>query len=322
MGDVLRSTFMLRGLKKKYKNCHITWLVSKNNAQVLLHNPLINEIATADNAMPLLCGRYFDVLINLDLSPESLALTRAAFKGEVLGYSLDDKRNIVCSNDWASKWLEMSAYDDIKKANKKTYQFGMAHIVETADDKGEIIVPLTQEAKRKALAFLKSKNINPNQEIIGINPGAGKRWPMKKWTIDGYIKVIKQLSKENKTILLLGGREDIDDINMILNAGIKNVFFTGVFDEVGDFFAMLNLCDIIICSDTMAMHAGLGLKKKVIAVFGPTSSSEIEMYGRGVKIFSGLDCLCCYKQNCDKQDNCMTEIKPSKILKAIRALRG
>ena len=111
-----------------------------------------------------------------------------------------------------------------------------------------------------AKSFKSSLKLN-NSKIIGINPGAGKRWVMKKWRIEKYIKLIKTLSSKGYNIFLLGGKDDEEEIKLILKQKIKNVYSTGTTNSVQEFFAMVNLCDLIVCGDTMAMHAGLGLKK-------------------------------------------------------------
>jgi heptosyltransferase-2 len=53
------------------------------------------------------------------------------------------------------------------------------------------------------------------------------------------------------------------------------------------------------------MHLGLALRKRVIAVFGPTSAPEIHAYDRLSKIVSPIECICCYLRTCDKSPNCM-----------------
>jgi ADP-heptose:LPS heptosyltransferase len=73
----------------------------------------------------------------------------------------------------------------------------------------------------------------------------------------------------------------------------------------------------MITGDTMALHAATALKKKVICLFGPTSSNEIEDYGRVRKIVPNMDCLVCYKQNCDFVPNCMDSISADTINKSI-----
>lgn len=59
---------------------------------------------------------------------------------------------------------------------------------------------------------------------------------------------------------------------------------------------------------------------KVIALFGPTSSAEIDLYGQGTKIIPEMDCLCCYLPRCDVRPCCMERIAPERVYAAIRDL--
>ena len=318
MGDVLRTTFLLEGLKELYPASKISWIVSENNARVLENNKFIDEIIiNNEKTTGFLTNNYFDLAINLDLSPESLALARLCCREKIAGYTLDNGRNIISSNDAAKHWLSMSAYDELKKANDKTYQHWMSKITELPKDNYEIIVPLHDLSVEKALYFLKINGIKTDKKIIGINPGAGKRWKMKKWRTDGFIALAKYFSLKGHIILLLGGNDDIEEINIIMNEKIKNVYSTGTNNSIPDFFAMINLCDIVVCGDTMALHAAAGLKKNVVALFGPTSLAEIEMYGRGVKLQSDKECICCYRQECAINENCMDLISNKEVIDAV-----
>jgi len=65
------------------------------------------------------------------------------------------------------------------------------------------------------------------------------------------------------------------------------------------------------------MHLGLGLKKKTVVMFGPTSSSEIYSYGRMIKAVSPITCQCCYKRECLKNPSCMDLIPVKKVFDVI-----
>ena len=318
MGDVLRTTFILEGLKELHPQSEISWIVSKNNSQVLKNNPLIDKIIINDEKAPLfLCENFFDIVINLDLAPESLALAKLSNSAKIYGYTLDNSRTVLPSNDAAKEWLSMSAYDELKRKNTNTYQHWMSKITEIPKDNYEINVALDKSSLRKSEKFL-ADTLKPNgKKIIGINPGAGKRWKLKKWTSSGFIETAKHFSKKGHIVLLLGGYDDEQEIENILREKIPNVFSAGTDNSVADFFAMINLCDIVLTGDTMALHAALGLRKNVVALFGPTSAAEIEMYLRGTKIYSDKKCLCCYRQDCPEQETCMDLIKPITVIKTM-----
>jgi heptosyltransferase-2 len=76
----------------------------------------------------------------------------------------------------------------------------------------------------------------------------------------------------------------------------------------------------VVTGDTTALHLAVGLRKKVVALFGPTCAQEIELYGRGEKIVSPLSCSPCYRRSCDRDPNCMKTVSAEEVLKATNRL--
>ena len=320
MGDVLRTTFILKGLKEKYPRSSITWIVAKGSESILEGNPAISRIWSFDlEIFKRLQSEKFSVVINLDLSPESLSLAGLAYGDKKIGYWTDSSRKIVCSGKAAERWLAMSGSDDLKKKNRNTYQYWMSKIIGLKRPDYEIFVPLSRGSLAKAKKFAQQHGLK-NKTVVGINPGAGKRWKMKKWTNSGYIKIINALAAQKVKVLLFGGPQEKELIEYLVKKTGRKALSTGVDNSIKDFFAFLNLCDTVLCCDTLALHAALGLKKKVVAIFGPTSAAEIEMYKRGIKIVSPVKCSCCYRQDCGFSPNCMQSIPPSVVWSALKKL--
>jgi heptosyltransferase-2 len=70
----------------------------------------------------------------------------------------------------------------------------------------------------------------------------------------------------------------------------------------------------------VALHIAIALKKFTVAIFGPTCDKEVELYGRGIKIISPIDCRPCYKKQCTRDINCMDLIKPEEVFTAVQKL--
>ncbi len=95
------------------------------------------------------------------------------------------------------------------------------------------------------------------------------------------------------------------------------------FESPREYMDWINSCDIIVTSDSLGMHIGLALGKKVVALFGETSMNEIEMYSRGVKLSAGFSCSPCYKKKkCDMEPSCMRMISAEAVREAIGKLSG
>ena len=80
--------------------------------------------------------------------------------------------------------------------------------------------------------------------------------------------------------------------------------------------------DIVITADTLALHIATALQKKIVALFGPTSVNEIELYGKGIKLLALEGCKCYYKKYCSEEISCMEKITPDMVIKAIAELTG
>jgi len=138
-----------------------------------------------------------------------------------------------------------------------------------------------------------------HDKVIGINTGAGDRWPSKRLSIRKTINLINLLSERtNSKIILFGGPGERERNKEILENTAIKIIDSGCENSISQFAALIDVCDVLITTDTAALHFALGLDKKVIALIGPTSSAEIELYDRGDKIIPNHDCVCCYKPDC------------------------
>ena len=137
--------------------------------------------------------------------------------------------------------------------------------------------------------------------VIGINTGASGRWQDKKLSIEETAELIDKLNNEinNAKLLLFGGPEEKERNKKILQGIKTEIIDAGCDNSLMEFASLVNLCNILVTSDSLALHIGAALKKKIVVFFYPTSPNEIELYGRGIKtIGKGKDC-CSYKPKCD-----------------------
>ena len=63
IGDVLRTTSVLAGLREKYPNSQIDWLTSDAGKEILLHNRFINRISLWEERQEL---KTYDLVIGLE----------------------------------------------------------------------------------------------------------------------------------------------------------------------------------------------------------------------------------------------------------------
>ena len=317
VGDVLRTTCILHGLREKYPQNEITWITRKDAIQLFTNNKLVDRIFAYESTEAILhvFQEEFDVVINLDSSPESAVMASLAKGKEKRGYGLDKHGDVFPFNPEAVLWLEMGAFDDAKKKNVRSFQDLMLEICGLKTKEKDIILELSEPELAFARSFAQQHHLLSQSKKIGMNTGASGRWQFKQWTLEGFETLIKMLlDRTNSTILLYGGPLEKERNQYLAKLHPTRVINTGTDNSLRQFFSLITLCDIFITGDTLALHAATALKRKVIALFGPTSAAEIDSYnGQIVKVQADLDCLVCYKPRCDFNPNCMNSIKPDQL---------
>ena len=331
LGDVLRTTFVARGLKEKYgsSNCTIIWVTKEIAAGMLKGNSYIDKVVGWKEREQLL-KEQFDWIISLD-DEEEPCLFAAQLNTKKLQGAYMNKDNKRCYTKDVEAWFAMGILrpeeeggktraDELKKENRRTFQEIYAEMFDLPKNvNAKPILNLTTEELLYGQNILEKYNISEKDKVIGINTGAADRWLLKIFTIEKTAElcnILKEKYKESK-VLILGGPDEIERNKQIKelcpNQDIINV------EPVANiclFASILNICDLVVTSDSLALHLSLALDRQTIVFFGPTSPWEIEMFGRGKKIYKESDCLCCYKKTTDTKPSCIDLVTPQDILEA------
>ena len=307
IGDVIRTTAILPGLKEKYKDCNISWITKKESFDVLKANKLVNKIFLIENINNGAKNNKYDLVINLDDDNEACKLASEISHKDVIGAYLDNGKKVYTQN--SSLWFDMGLIskfgkkkaDELKAKNKKAYQEIMYEILDLKYNKQEPILILNNKELKFGEEFAKKNNIIINDLVIGINTGAGGRWEDKKLSIEETAFLIASLNKEmpDAKLLLFGGPEEKERNKKIKETTKAAIIDTGCNNSLMEFVSLVNLCSILVTSDSLALHIGTALRKKIVAFFYVTSANEIELYTRGTKIVGEGKDYCSYKPKCD-----------------------
>ena len=156
---------------------------------------------------------------------------------------------------------------------------------------------------------------------IGINTGSGERFAGKRLTEDQIMRLARAVyDKWGMKALLLGGPEEAAR-NKRLEQQIRGIAVnTGTHHTIHQFAGLVAQCAVVVTGDTIAMHIAIAMKVQVLVYFGSTCAQEIELYGRGSKIITDIDCAPCYKSKCPIDDKCMSDISVDQLMQGISGL--
>jgi heptosyltransferase-2 len=282
LGDVLRTTPILHYLK----NDDVTWLVDEKAYPLLAGNPLIRRILIFNLETSLQLQRErFDTVINLEKGPGICALSDSVSAWRRFGFRFDAQKGEAQAYDGAEDVLALCLNSDVKKGNEKYWQGVLASIL------GEP----TRPVQEYILGYRPRTKVTHD---VGFNWVAGPKWPNKTWPKKHWER-LEDLLKGRATIAWQKGLADLYE-----------------------YMDWLNSCRSIVTNDSLGMHLAIALKKKVVVLFGPTSSKEIYLYDRGVKLLPrvGYDCIPCLESFCVQKAHCMDFIKPERVKDAVLSI--
>lgn len=135
---------------------------------------------------------------------------------------------------------------DLNKRSTETFQAKLLHIMNLNKDYADYegFYPINEKPLYR----------------VGLNWKVGPKWPEKALPLSFWEELAEGLGDKNS----VSWQEGFDDINCYLK--------------------WLSSCETIITLDSLGLHLAVAMKKNIIALFGPTSSNEIELYGRGEKL--------------------------------------
>jgi heptosyltransferase-2 len=271
------------------------------------------------DALVHLSSRTFDHVINLDASKVSAGMAAIANAKEKTGYLLHADGYVKGTNPAAEEWLKMGIFDDLKRANQRSYQEIMCSILGLPTDGLKYVFELTDAEIEDGRSRLKGLGLDLEKPVIGIHTGGGGRWTLKQWNEEKFIGLINELARDlaDAQILLFGGPLEREQ-NARIKSGVDTPLFdSGCDNPVRHFASLVKCCSVVLSGDSLAMHVALAMESRAVVLFGPTSNTEIELFGLGEKVIPDLDCLACYKKTCDFTPNCMDSISIDMVKEAV-----
>ena len=312
MGDVLMTTAQLATLKKQYPESTIHWVTLKNAYKLLDYNPLIDKVFIYDfESISILNELKYDLVMNVDKSMRSGALAMSVKADKKLGFGLNEDGKIFPFNEGAYYNYQLGMDDHLKfKVNQRTGQDYLAETFEIPYIRNEYIFNFSDSENEFIASYKSQSGIGENDEIIGFNTGCSLLFPNKKMTVEQHQVLIEKFLKENRfKIMLLGGPEDtVRNMEIAAPFGDK-IISTPTTDGIRKGACYESIPDLIISGDSFGMHLAIALKKYVIAWFGLSCWTEIDLYDRGIKLYpGGLECAPCWKKSCPKNLECIQMI--------------
>lgn len=328
IGDIVLTSPLIRSLHSKYPDAEIDFVVCEEFSELIKYNPHLNSVIEFNSNKGYvglkelkfrIDNKLYDVVLDLQNNFRSIYIRKSIKKKVVI-----NKRIIA---RFLLTFLKINIYQNYTSIVER-YLETVKEIGCELDDKGlEIFIPESVNASVENIFH--KLNIKKTDLIVGIAPSA--KHNTKKWLLERYQKLIEQLIENYQAkIILFGGKNEMPEIESIeknINTKFNSesvVNFTGKLSLLEN-AAVINYCNVIVVNDTGLMHLAAAVKRKVVAIFGPTVK-EFGFFPYGTESIvvenNNLRCRpCSYHGSsvCPKKHfKCMSEISTEKVFNAVK----
>lgn len=318
IGDILLTTPLLRAIRTKWPGARLTVLTKRQYVQLVSDNPNVTEVFgiapqdTMRGIARLIRRVQYTHILDLQGGLRTAPL-RLLAKGPWSGYS---HRRI------ARELLIRFKYNRYEEHVPVPLRyFEAAADLELTPDDGPPEFFLNPSAEERAGAWLARAGVGTRRPFVAIAPGAAHA--TKRWPVDHWIKLARQIIHTGADIVALGGPED-----SATGAEIAGRAGPSVASAAGDLSlqetgAVLKRAAALISGDTGVMHMATGVGTPVVALFGPT----VRQFGffpynaHASVVERDLACRPCSAHGSDacplEHHLCMREIHPDMVFNTL-----
>ena len=197
--------------------------------------------------------------------------------------------------------------------------------IEPEDCCRDLVLPVKDSTQESVVRLLHSAGVDLEKLIVGINPGSV--WPTKRWSADGFARLVSLLKQKfDCEVLLFGGPEDVEvaiRIQKLCGEPVTNL--AGKL-SLGELPAAIGVCKIFVTNDSAPMHIAVARAVRTVAIFCATTPSlGFYPYTQdAVVVEKNLSCRPCGSHGGKRcplgTEDCIRLIAPEDVFKAVENL--
>ncbi len=329
LGDIIHALPVLHGLRSRFPDARISWLIAEPFAPMIRRHPQLDDIIIFDRrrfarlyANPGAALEFARFLRSLRCSGFDLAIDlQGLFRSGLLTYATGASVRIGFHNarEGASIFYThrlRTENDDLHAADKNylvSRLLGFDHLPMQFD------LAVTDEERSAAAKLVTGAGLDPEQPFIAVLPGA--RWETKRWPPERFATAIDRIfDRCSLPALLLGDSSEAPLCRQVAaraQSGPLNLAgATGIRDAV----AILERAALVITHDSAPMHIATALHRPLVAILGPTNPRRTGPYKMSSAVLQAdLPCAPCYLKHlaqCPYDHRCMQTVEVDDVVSA------
>jgi len=332
LGDVVHALPVLSGLRRRFPDAHVAWLIGRGFAPLIAGHPDLDDAIEFDRrAMTrlILSNRANRALIDLirrlragsfDLVIDLQGLFRSGFFARATGAGVRLGFRRAREGAWWFYTHKLNTPDRDMHAVDRNWL--VAHALGFADQPKRFDLGLTDAERSAGEQLLTGAGVGPTETFVAVLPGA--RWNTKQWLIPRFVEVIDRLDRDQgvRCVLMGGAGERLRCGQIAAACSVEPVNLCGA-TTLRTLIALIERSSAVLCHDSGPMHLAAALNRPLTAICGPTNPDRTGPYAnRDAVIRIDLPCSPCYLRHlsqCRHHHRCMTGINTDAVTRHLQS---
>lgn len=133
-----------------------------------------------------------------------------------------------------------------------------------------IDLPVSPAVQTAVDGKLRALGILENKPIIGINPGSV--WPTKRWSAEGFARLIQMIRQTTECqVALFGGADDAVVVDAVLDRCARDAISLQGKISLRELPAAIRRCRVFVTNDSGPMHVAVATRVPTVALFCATT---------------------------------------------------
>jgi lipopolysaccharide heptosyltransferase II len=331
LGDVVFTTPLLRALRRRYPDAHLTYVVEPAAEPVIRANPHVNRVMVAPRRRGIgrlrddvalarsLRHERFDIAIDLRGGPRGAWLTWASRAPMRIGYTTTG-RSWMYTHPIARP-ADLSGQHSVLKQWELLGPLGVG-VCDPVRDAVEM--PEDADAAARIGEMLRREGAGDDEPIIVLHVSAGN--PFRRWPLESFAALVSQLAARDprRFFVLTSGPSDADAARRLSDRirVISPARMTQGSFGVHELRALAARATVYIGGDSGPMHIAATTGTPIVGLFGPTLAERSMPWRSPVCFAEAVDagplpCRPCRQRRCEPGDfRCLTGITPDRVAAA------
>jgi lipopolysaccharide heptosyltransferase II len=331
LGDVVHALPVLHGLRTRYPEAQIDWLIAPPFASLIEHHPDLSNVIVFDRRRFGRIGRswaatraFLRFLADLRRARYDLVIDlQGLFRSGFMSWASRAPMRIGFREAREYAWAFYNRYiptlGEDAHAVDRNYQ--AAEILGFAAVPVRFELAIGEAVRQQADNLLDKTRQSADPPLITIAPGA--RWETKRWPAEKFAQLISLIqSSMDADCVLIGSPEEVNiggRIARLCDAPPANLIGGTTLPQM---IAIVARSQVIVCHDSAVMHVAVALQKPLVCLTGPTNPRRTGPYQRPEDVIMlEIECSPCrYRRlsQCPHGHRCMEDLSADTVVDAVR----